>query len=225
MNSVPRFTSMARTTGIAIMIALASKTSVAQGTSVPKIDSTVIAHLNALALPAYSASWRGTGEGPSYNRQRIAVLISSTWCVGGRDPRFVPALRAALRLLSEQARRDSSSFSATGVALDWEPDSAVTYLRKLADFDQWIVGQNWGNDAVVRLVWRDSTAIPAIPQLIVLERSIGERPRTDGRPGNVPYFGPERVMHRFLSAGAIAKWVLENAASTTLPASPPTNSR
>ena len=202
--------------GAAALLALAAPAVSAQGTLIPTVDPAVIARLNALARPEYSARWRDTSESPSYNRQRIAVLISSTWCIGGRDPRFVPALRAALRLLSEQARRDSSSFSATGVALDWDPDSAVMYLRKLADFDQWIVGQNWGNDAVVRLVWRDSTGIPSLPQLIVLERSFGERPRSDGRPGTVPYFGPERVVQRFLSASAIAKWVLQRADSSAL---------
>ena len=191
----------------AALLTLSSELAGAQGVSIPQIDPAIVARLNTLAQPEYRALWRDTSEVPPHNRQRIAVLISSTWCIGGRDPRFVPALRAALRLLSEQARRDSTSFTATGVALDWEPDSAVMYLRKLADFDQWIVGQNWGNDAVVRLIWSDSTVIPAIPQLVVLERETGERPRTDGRPGNVPYYGPERVVLRLLSADAIAKWV------------------
>ena len=177
--------------------------------SVPKIDSAVVARLQTLSEPGYRALWRRSENEPQYNRQRIAVLISSRNCIGGRDPRFVPAVRAALQLLSQEARRDSSAFAATGVALDWEPDSGVVYLRKLADFDQWIVGQNWGNDAAVRLVWGDSTGVPAIPQLIVLERVTGERRRTDGFPGNLPYFGPERVLQRFLSANAIANWVLQ----------------
>lgn len=201
------FAAAARTFCAALLI-LAARNTAAQGTRLPTVDPAVVARLTALAQPEYRARWRDTSEVPPHNRERIAVLISSTWCIGGRDPRFIPALRAALRLLSEQARRDSASFTAIGVALDWELDSAVMYLRKLADFDQWIVGQNWGNDAVVRLIWRDSTVIPAIPQLVVLERDIGERPRTDGRQGNVPYFGPERVVLRFLSADAIAKWVL-----------------
>jgi hypothetical protein len=217
-------TSAARMAGIVALLALASRIGGAQGTALPKVDPAVIARLNALALPEHRARWRDTSETPSYNRQRIAVLISSTWCIGGRDPRFVPALRAALRLLSEQARRDSSSFSTIGVALDWELDSAVTYLRKLADFDQWIVGQNWGNDAVVRLVWRDSTGIPSVPQLIVLERSFGMRPGTDGRPGPVPYFGPEHVVQRFLSVDAIANWVLKSADSTIRPTPLPRSS-
>jgi hypothetical protein len=87
------------------------------------------------------------------------------------------------------------------------------YLHKLADFDQWIVGQNWANDAVVRLVWRDSTAVPALPQLVVLERNIGQRPAAPGGSPSRPYFGPDTVLQRFLSAGAIANWVLQNADS------------
>ena len=209
--------------GTATLLFVTSAICGAQSTSIPKIDPAVVARLNALALPEYRARWRDTSESPSYNRQRIAVVISSTWCIGGRDPRFVPALRAALRLLAEQARQDSSSFSATGVALDWAPDTAAMYLHKLADFDQWIAGQNWGNDAAVRLIWRDSTGIPAIPQLIVLERSIGSRPRNDGREGTVPFFGPDRVVQRFLSADAIAKWVLARAENPTPRTSLPGN--
>ena len=197
----------------AALVVLATGNVGAQGTPAPTADPRVVARLIALAEPAYQARWRDTTEQPPYNRQRIAVLITSSFCIGGRDPRFVPALRAALRLMSEQSRHEQASFTATGVALDWKLDSAVAYLRTLADFDQWIVGQNWGNDAVVRLVWRDSTGIPSIPQLIVLERAVGERPRTDGRPGNVPYFGPERVVQRFLSAAAISDWVLAKADS------------
>lgn len=201
--------------GAAALLALTVGTVGAQGISIPKVDTAVISRLNSLAVPEYRAAWRDTSAGPSYTRERIAVLISSTYCIGGRDPRFVPALRAALRLLAEQAHRDNMGFTATGVALDWKLDSAVMYLSKLADFDQWIVGQNWGNEAVVRLVWRDSTAIPAIPQLIVIERSTGERPRNDGRPGNVPYFGPDRVVHRFISAYDIAQWVLNGGDSAS----------
>lgn len=220
LNSL-RFARAGQMAGIAALLALASKLGAAQGTSVPRVDPAVIARLTALALPEYRARWRDTIAGPSYKRQRIAVLISSTSRIGGRDPRFEPALRAALRLLQAQARRDSSSFSAIGVALDWELDSAVTYLRKLADFDQWIVGQNWGNDAVVRLVWRDSTGVPSIPQLIVLERTFEEGGNGEGSRGSLPYFGPERVVHRFLSTDAIAKWVLQRADSLTQATSSP----
>lgn len=206
------FAAASRTFCAALLI-LAARNTAAQGTRLPTVDPAIVARLTALAQPDYQARWRDTTEQPPRNRQRIAVLISSTWCIGARDARFVPALRAALRLLSEQAQHDQASFTATGVAMDWKLDSAITYLRALADFDQWIVGQNWGNDAVVRLIWRDSTAMPSVPQLIVLERATGERPRSDGRTGNVPYFGPEHVVQRFLSAKAISDWVLAKADS------------
>ena len=192
-------------------LSASSRTGISQGVRLPTIDPAVVARLNALAHPVYRAAWRDTVGRPTYDKERIAVLISSRDCIGGRDARFVPALRAALRLMADASRHDSVAFSATGVAIDWEPDSGAVYLRKLADFDQWIVGQNWANDAAVRLVWRDSTGVPAVPQLLVLERSIGERPAPTGRPSSVPYFGPEKVMVRFLSANAIANWVLQKS--------------
>jgi thiol-disulfide isomerase/thioredoxin len=87
-----------------------------------------------------------------------------------------------------------------------------------------IVGSAFGKAGMWAggVVWRDSTGIPAIPQLIVLERVIGERPTTDGG-GSRPYFGPERVVQRFLSANAIARWVLQVADSTKASTPPSLN--
>lgn len=185
-------------------------------TRAPTVDSSIVRRLEALAAPPYRASWR-TGENIHPGLERIAVLISSRDCIGGRDPRFKPGLQAALRLLAEQARRDGAGFSATGVAIDWEPDSGAVYLGRLADFDQWVVGRNWANDAVVRLVWQDSGAVPGVPQLIVFEREIHSEAPTPARRGGGLGFSSPRVMHRFVSAYEIATWVLATADSTKVP--------
>jgi hypothetical protein len=112
--------------------------------------------------------------------------------------------------MAQQSRRDSVGFTATGAAMDWEVDSGAVYLRQLADFDQWVVGNNWGNDAVVQLVWRDLTGVPAIPQLVVLERSVGEQSRSTG---SGIYFGREQVLRRYIGPVEIANWVLSTADS------------
>lgn len=195
----------------ATLLSIATHSVRAQGRS-PQIDPAIVARLTTLSLPAYQAVWRDTTERPRYDRQRIAVLITTRNCIGARDPRFVPGVRAALRLMALQARRDSVGFSATGVAMDWEIDSGAVFLRQLADFDQWVIGRNWGNDAVVRLIWRDLTAIPTIPQLVVLERTVGEQSRSTG---SGIYFGPEQVVRRLHGPTEITNWVLSTADSVT----------
>ncbi|MEX2110403.1 MAG: hypothetical protein WD802_07365 [Gemmatimonadaceae bacterium] len=206
----PNYLKLPTTARIAItvtLLSIATHSVGAQGVF-PQIDPAIVARLTTLSLPAYQAVWRDTAERPRYDRQRIAVLITTRNCIGARDPRFVPGVRAALRLMAQQARRDSVGFSATGVAMDWEIDSGAVFLRQLADFDQWVVGRNWGNDAVVRLIWRDSTAIPSIPQLVILERSVGQT-------ASGMYFGPEQVIHRLHGPLEIANWVLSGADSVT----------
>jgi hypothetical protein len=62
----------------------------------------------------------------------------------------------------------------------------------------------------VRLVWRDSVAVPSIPQLLILERSIGQQTRKNGLVGI--YFGSDRVVRRLMDADEIAQWVFKESA-------------
>jgi hypothetical protein len=176
---------------------------------VTAVDSATIARLTALGKPAYTAIWHDTLERPGTAHERIAVLITTSNCIGARDPRFGPAVRAALHILADESIRDSSQFRAIGVAMDVDPDSGAMYLRGLADFDQWVVGGNWGNDVVVRLVWQDSLAVPSIPQFLIVERSIGKQTRKNGSAGM--YFGSDRVVQRLMTANEIAQWVFKES--------------
>ena len=197
--------------GLATMASqVAFAQSVAHVTPLPAVDSAMIARLTALGKPAYTAMWHDSVNRPGTTRQRIAVLITTSNCIGARNPKFAPALRAALRILADESIRDSSQFRAIGVAMDFNPDSAAMYLHGLADFDQWVVGGNWGNDVVVRRVWQDSVAVPFIPQLLVIERSMGRQTRRNGLVGM--YFGPDRVVQRLTNADEIAQWVLKESA-------------
>jgi hypothetical protein len=194
---------------VTIASQFASAQPVTHVTPLPGVDSAMIARLTALGRPAYTAIWHDTVNRPGTARQRIAVLITTSDCIGARDPKFGPAVRAALHILADESIRDSTQFRAIGVAMDFDPDSGAMYLRRLADFDQWVVGGNWGNDAVVRLVWRDSLAVPSIPQLLIIERSIGEQTRKNGLAGM--YFGSDRVVQRLMNADEIAQWVFKES--------------
>lgn len=182
-------------------------------TTLPPVDSSIVRRLETLATPAYQASWRSSNGIIRFGRERVAVLISFRNCIGARDARFKPALHAALRLLADQARRDRVGFSATGVSIDWEPDSGVAYLATLADFDQWVVGRNWLNDDVVQLVWQDSTATAAMPQLIVFERDVKQDEHAQRQPPSGIAFTAPGILHRFVGAAPLARWVLATADS------------
>jgi hypothetical protein len=187
----------------------ASAQSVAHVRSLPAVDSAMIARLTALGKPAYTALWHDTVDRPGTTRERMAVLITTSDCIGARDPKFGPAVRAALRILADESIRDSSHFRAIGVAMDFDPDSGAMYLHRLADFDQWVVGGMWGNDVVVRLVWQDSVAEASIPQLLIVERTLGKQTRKNGSAGM--YFGPDRVVRRLTNADEIAQWVFKES--------------
>lgn len=205
-------------TGVALLGLVPLRAAGAQHvTALPPVDSSIVRRLEALATPAYQASWRSSDGRIRFGRERFAVLISYRDCIGARDPRFKPALRAALRLLAERARRDSVGFSATGVSIDWEPDSGVAYLTQLADFDQWVVGRNWLNDDVMQFVWQDSAAAPVMPQLVVYEREVKQEVRAQRQPASGLAFTAPRILLRFVGAGTLARWVLAAADSTKVP--------
>jgi hypothetical protein len=199
------------------LLGLSTSVAAAQGsTSRPSVDPALITRLESLGGQAYQAQWRL----PNYNlgpgRERIVVVISSRDCIGGRDLRFRPALRAALRLLAESARREKIAFSVTGVAIDWEADSGAAYLKGLADFDQWVVGRNWANDAAVQLVWGRSDAVPGVPQVVIMEREIAEIKPAPGRRGGGLSFSELRVVNRLLGPIQLSNWVIAHADSTAV---------
>jgi hypothetical protein len=146
---------------------------------------------------------------PSYANPRgselVAVYISSSRCIGNRAPGLHEAIEAAKQQLAQRARSEGRTFRAVGVALDWEPDTGLAYLREFGQFDELVVGSNWFNLGATSLVFGDSAGRPSIPQLLVYERTIDT-----SNPRRLA-FGPSHVLYRVAGGDSIVVLVRQGA--------------
>ena len=109
-------------------------------------------------------------------------------------------LNAALSLLRDSADGIGARFSSVGVALDWTPSAGIGWLKGIADFDEIIAGREWVNLGAIAYVWRDSSAVPALPQLVVLARTV----RLENN--RIVASQPQPIL-RLLGEQAIRAWV------------------
>jgi len=158
---------------------------------------------SSLSAQTTAPRYRPSFENPR-GQELVAVLVSSSHCVGNSVPGFLTAVDSMNRALATQASRSGMNFVSIGVATDWEPDSGYAYLKSLSHFGELIVGRNWFNLGAAHYVWADSTGKPLEPQVILLER------RTDMDSTGVR-IGSDRVLARYLGAGEIVSWVKQGA--------------
>lgn len=132
-------------------------------------------------------------------KELVAVYVGAKSC----GPCHLPATKAAIAqmktLLSAYAAKHGYAFSAVGVSTDWSTADGVAFLNDNGPFDQLVVGGNWTNLAAEHYIWRDDSAEPAMPQVIVLERTV--------TPGERIAFSSPRVLRRVSGAAEIPKWV------------------
>lgn len=143
---------------------------------------------------AYKPTQRLPGE-----YQIVAMYVGSQTCGPCRLPEFKAAIRRMNIQLSCLAAQQGSSFSAVGVALDWDTDSAVTFLASAGPFDEIDAGANWANAVSLKhLMSPDGTA--AIPQVVVLGRTLD--PDAIG-----VLLESERELAKFVGSDQIMDWV------------------
>lgn len=113
----------------------------------------------------------------SEGRELVAVYIGSTDCGPCQLPPVKSAVRTMKSLLAAQAKQHGMAMTVIGVAEDWDLKRGAAFLEPLGPFDQVVIGGNWTNVAVEQFVLRDSLALMAMPQVVVLERTVqlGER--------------------------------------------------
>jgi hypothetical protein len=132
-------------------------------------------------------------------KELVAVYVGASTC----GPCLLPEVKAAIvkmkGIMAHWARERGYAFSAVGVATDWSTEKGVAFLSDVGPFDQLVVGGNWANLGVERFVWSDSTAIPAMPQVVLLERTV--------TAGNRIAFTPARVIRRVSGLVDIPGWV------------------
>ena len=114
-------------------------------------------------------------------------------------------------ILKRHAKAKGRTFTATGVALDWHVDSGVEFIRAVGPFDEIIVGKNWNNLGVVEYIWADTASFAALPQVVLVERTVqGKSDRKMVSPSVIVarYVGPKTVAD-WVNAGAPACWTKE----------------
>jgi hypothetical protein len=103
-------------------------------------------------------------------------------------------------LLAGKAKATGRSFTTIAVALDWDVDEGLAFLRNFGKFDEILVGRNWTNEGAIRYIWHDFPGRPSVPQVVVLVRSVDVGKRTLSVVG-------ERVLTRQIGVDEIRDWV------------------
>jgi hypothetical protein len=136
-------------------------------------------------------------------RELIAVYVGASTC----GPCLLPEMKAAVvrmkTLLDSTAKRNGYAFSAVGVSSDWSTEKGIAFLTDNGPFDQLVIGGNWTNLGVEHFIWNDSTAIPEMPQIVVLERTVTLGARIS--------ISPARVLRRVSGLKDIPQWVNDGA--------------
>jgi hypothetical protein len=137
-------------------------------------------------------------------RQLVAyVFVSSdcSYCQLRDTKEAITSIRELFRRNNESGFR---SATVVGVDLDTDIGAGLGYLNGigLRSFDEISVGQSWLNENLVRLVWRDKTGPPSVPQVIILSRDMSAKLK----PLNLS-FGTDSVVGLLTGRKAILKWV------------------
>jgi len=167
--------------------------------------------LLALSLPTAPAGAQtpaDTAYVPSMQlpegRQVVAVYLGAQSCGPCRQEATKAAILRMKPLLAAQARRSGAAFAAKVVSLDWDLKTALEFVQPLGAFDEYLLGANWVSSAAERYFWSDSLTAKALPQVIVLERTVAA-----GARGIT--FGPEQVVRRVYGDSGIIQWVRAGA--------------
>jgi hypothetical protein len=136
-------------------------------------------------------------------KEIVAIYFGAENCGACHSPAVKEAVRQMKSLVAAQARKANAAFSVVGVANDWDQAVATKFLADVAPFDQVVIGGNWTNVAIERFVWSDSTGNPAMPQILVVERTV--------KPGARITISEPRVLRRLVGSDAIPEWVGKGA--------------
>lgn len=136
-------------------------------------------------------------------RELVAVYIGASTCGPCLQQSVKDAVVQMKSLLETAAKKAGYAFAVIGVSTDWSTQTGFAFLNDNGPFDQILVGGNWTNLGVEHFIWRDSTATPAMPQIVVFERDVtlGDRIR----------ISPPRIVRRVFGNDSIPQWVKAGA--------------
>jgi hypothetical protein len=145
-------------------------------------------------------------NGPSLDLERGTteqvrmILIGSSACGAHRNEILRAAVETAKQSLAERYTGEGQQFVSAGVAIDWRVEDGIDFLAAFGEFDEIIVGGNWLNSGAIRYIWRDFPGESAVPQVVVVKRSVTVSSATIS-------VGEEELLARLAGAEQITKWV------------------
>lgn len=167
-----------------------------------------------------------------------AAVVSLAWAEPGIEPRYTPSMKTEagselafiyigssgcdpsnweplygmveeLKLLARDRAFDNGrSFTAMGIARDWEVEDGIAHLRKFGRFDEIMTGRNWLNAGLLKYVWEDIPGRAATPQIVVVDRRIVDQQMPDAADGLIR---DERLVIRKVGTEEIQKWLQQGA--------------
>ncbi|MGV3708965.1 MAG: hypothetical protein ACO1Q7_08990 [Gemmatimonas sp.] len=106
-------------------------------------------------------------------------------------------------LVAQQAKKSGASFAAIGVANDWDLRIASEFIARNGAWDQLVLGGNWTNIGIDQFMWKDAKALPALPQIVVIERTV--------KLGAGVMISEPKFLRRIIGGDSIPAWVREGA--------------
>ncbi len=171
----------------------------------------LFAAMGLLPVPIVTLSWSrasledSTQYKPSFTepRERELALIyfGSASCGWANHPDLPHLISNAKTALLRRASMLNASFSAMGIALDWDARVGVRHLDKIGDFDEIAAGRY----VYGRGVLAHQHLLNGTPQVSVLVRTMQES------TGGYPRRFDERELIRMTSMDQIASWVRRGA--------------
>jgi hypothetical protein len=159
---------------------------------------------------------RTESEGPPTNpfaaahgRNLVAYTFIASDCGWSTLPRSRETIRSLRTRLRTTHQAEYAQISVVGVGLDLDASTGVAFLADIAGgsiseaFDQVLVGGSWLNDKALQVMWSDRLIKPALPQILVVERSVGTQ---DYIATSRLTVGDDRIVANIVGEREIADW-------------------
>jgi len=154
---------------------------------------------------ATSRGESGTGEYRAQPSDRsgvelLMVTFTSGSCSACAEPYLPPLLEEAKISIQEEARNRGLEFVAMGVGVDGSVGLGMENLARFGEFDEVVLGRSWTNSAALAYMFQDFPGEAAVPQVVVLQRSI------DGAPGLRRSVSDARLLARKVGPQELRAW-------------------
>jgi hypothetical protein len=137
----------------------------------------------------------------------VLIYFGASTCGPCVDPEFKAALRRLKTVVADIARSEHRTFRSIGVSIDWELELGLSFLNDSGPWNEVIVGNNWYNSAAIEHFWNQQDSMPALPQVLLLERSFAVTAKRR-------FPGPKNYLVRLVGRHEVEKWIADAVART-----------